>query len=73
MTWRDQSDEDGLTLQERPAYALEYRMAMQENGAEFMASAYVFSSIVLPLESSNLYFWNIYDRSLFFLVNIGLS
>ncbi|NOR81231.1 MAG: hypothetical protein GQ529_10440, partial [Methyloprofundus sp.] len=31
-----------LTIEGRPAFALEHRMAMQENGAELMASAYFY-------------------------------
>ena len=36
-----------MTIQGRPAFALEHRMAMQENGAELMASAYFYVSHTL--------------------------
>jgi len=36
-----------LTIEGRPAFALEHRMAMQENGAQLMASAYFYVSQTL--------------------------
>ena len=36
-----------LTIEGRPAFALEHRMAMQESGAELMASAYFYISHTL--------------------------